>query len=47
MPLINYGKIRQASDQNRSCTDQTVTICIIIEGNVEINMKLYIGFVDY
>ena len=33
--------------QNRSCTDQTATLRIVVEQSIEWNSPLYINFVDY
>ena len=33
--------------EDRSCTDQIATLCIIVEQSLEGNSSLYINFVDY
>ncbi|VDO83116.1 unnamed protein product [Schistosoma margrebowiei] len=39
---------QQAGFRNdRSCTDQIVTLRIIVEQSIEWNSSLYINFIDY
>ncbi|VDO77720.1 unnamed protein product [Schistosoma curassoni] len=46
--LLNRDRDQQAGfRKHRSCTDQIVTIRIIIEQSIEWNSSLYINFIDY
>jgi hypothetical protein len=49
MPLIhNFEISKQASvRKDQLCTDEIETLCIILEQSLELNLSLYINFLDY